>query len=130
METATKFNKIHQINFEATTDSNDNWSNTSNTYFNQTITRLHPINILSSYNDNDYNDDTTILDTNCSENANNKNYKVEMHFGDIMVSIILQECENATNAVKFIVKRINELSVLAHNTSIGNLLYIIHMNES
>ena len=53
-----------------------------------------------------------------------------MHFGDIMVSIILQECENATNAVKFIVKRINELSVLAHNTSIGNLLYIIHMNES
>jgi len=46
-----------------------------------------------------------------------------------MVTIILQECENATNTVKFIAKRINELGVLAHNTSIGNLLYIIHLNK-
>lgn len=122
LETATEFNKIHQINFEATTVLNDNWSNTTKTYFNQTIARLQPINIFE--NENDYNDATTILDINCSEDASNENYKVEMYFGDIMVSLILQECENATNTIKFIAKRINELGVLAHHTSIGNLLYI------
>jgi hypothetical protein len=45
-----------------------------------------------------------------------------------MVSIILQEYENATNTIQFIAKRINKLGVLAHNISIGNLSYITYIS--
>lgn len=43
-----------------------------------------------------------------------------------MVSIVLHQSDNAANVIKFIVERINEISLLAHNISLGELILIAY----
>lgn len=122
LENVTEFNEVHKTVLESSSIKYDNWSNATNTSPSQTVTRLQLINTLE-YEDNDAN---TTFDFNCFEYVNHENYKVETHSGNFTVSFILQENDNATNTVQFIAERINELHLLAYNTSIGKLMVNVH----
>lgn len=122
LENVTEFNEVHKTVLESSSIKYDNWSNATNTSPSQTVTRLQLINTLE-YEDNDAN---TTFDFNCFEYVNHENYKVETHSGNFTVSFILQENDNATNTVQFIAERINELNLLAYNTSIGKLMVNVH----
>ena len=114
MNNVTEFNKTYQESISTT-----NYA--TNPYYSQTVTQLHLVN-TTEFDDNSA---TTSFDINCFEYANHEHYNVETHFGNIFVSFILQESDNATNTVRFIAKRINELSLLAHNTTIGKLIVFV-----
>ncbi|CAG9806009.1 unnamed protein product [Chironomus riparius] len=115
----------NQTNLESISTTNY----ATNPYYSQTVTQLHLVNTTEF----DYNSATTSFDINCFESTNHEHYNVETHFGNIFVSFILQECDNATNTVQFIAKRINELNLLAHNTSIGvriiNIIKPVNFSE-
>jgi hypothetical protein len=47
------------------------------------------------------------------------NYSIQSISGDIIVTVILQRSDNATEIIKFIVNHINAIDLLVHNVSIG-----------
>lgn len=67
-------------------------------------------------------DATTSLDGICLPNAEGEQrYSVESVDGDIMVTIITshQSSHNATDLIKFIVRRVNDIDLLVNKVSIG-----------
>lgn len=122
LENVTEFNEVHQTNLSPSSIRYDKWSNATNSSSSQTVTQLQLVN-TSEYEDNDVN---TTFDFNCFEYANHENYKVETYLGNITVSFILQENDNAAKTVQFIAARINELQLLAHNISIGKFMVIVY----
>lgn len=48
-----------------------------------------------------------------------ENYSIQSLGGDIIVTVILHQTDNATEIIKFIVNHINEIDLLVHNVTIG-----------
>lgn len=142
LQHTTNYNNIDPSDnhtLTAITSNDDVWtpiiSTSTSTTTTNSITRLHRINdtktaTTTTKNDDDAdnlespNDVTTHFDIfDCSSdtlNSSSNNYLIETFAGDIVVTIILHQSDNATTAaVEFIVKRINEIGVLAHNVTIG-----------
>jgi hypothetical protein len=119
----------------------------SNKLITHSITRLHPINITNKHfddlainsnkytNNNQDDDGDGAIDGDRNEeiendasstqmcsfhrDINNANYSIESLAGDIVVTTILHQQDNATATIKFIVNRINEINLLAYNITIG-----------
>lgn len=94
-------------------------------------TRLHRISEVPS--DEALIDVTTTIDGLClsrsydADDADGENYSIKSIGGDIIVTIILHQSDNATEIIKFIVNHINEIDLLIHNVTIGKqLAYITH----
>ncbi|KAG5680396.1 hypothetical protein PVAND_009905 [Polypedilum vanderplanki] len=94
---------------------------------NSIITRLHRVNetqseVIETTVDEATTQqaaDSTVVVACSGDTNNNENYLIETFTGDIIVTTILHQSDNAIAAVKFIVKQINEIGVLAHNITIG-----------
>jgi hypothetical protein len=88
-------------------------------------TRLHRITATS--NDETLIDVTTSIDGLClTKNADSDesdNYAIKSISGDIIVTIILHQSDNATETIKFIVNHINEIDLLVHNVTIGKFSF-------
>jgi hypothetical protein len=107
-----------KINLEPNFTTGNIHLNYKNTSLVPKVTRLYYVD--STEYDN--NDATTTFDVNCFEYESNENYYIKTYFGNITVSFVLQEFDSAENAVEIIIKKINELGLLSHNTSIGMFL--------
>lgn len=90
-------------------------------------TRLHRITATS--NDESLIDATTSIDGLCltksADNDENDNYAIKSISGDIIVTIILHQSDNATEIIKFIVHHINEINLLVHNVTVGKFSFFI-----
>lgn len=86
-------------------------------------TRLQRITVAPS--DETLIDVTTSIDGLClskqfdADDKSDDNYSIKSIEGDIMVTIILNQADNATEIIKFIVNHINEIDLLVHNVTIG-----------
>jgi hypothetical protein len=92
------------------------------------ITRLHPVtisnkNATTSVDDDSVRTTTPQFDDTVCGDADDHNYLIESIAGDVVVSLILHQSDNATAIIKFIVNRINEIDLLAHNISIGEFQF-------
>lgn len=92
-------------------------------------TRLHRITGASS--DESIIDVTTSIDSLClakssdaDADTTDQNYSIKSISGDIIVTIILRQADNATEIVKFIVNHINEIDLLVHNVSLGEFFFL------
>lgn len=85
-------------------------------------TRLHPI--TAPLNDETFIDVTTSIDGLClTKSDESDNYSIKSINGDIIVTIILHQTDNATETIKFIVNHINEIDLLVHNVTIGEFSF-------
>lgn len=81
-------------------------------------TRLHRITDAPS--DETLIDVTTSVDGLClPDDAAEDNYSITSIGGDIIVTIILHQSDNATEIIKFMVNHINAIDLLVHNVTIG-----------
>jgi hypothetical protein len=91
-------------------------------------TRLHRITATS--NDETLVDVTTSIDGLCltknAESDEGDNYSIKSISGDIIITIILHQSDNATEIIKFIVNHINEIDLLVHNVTIGKFSFSIY----
>lgn len=111
----------------ATTDNNSSphevpWTSAISTTTTHT-TRLH--RITDAPNDETLIDVTTSIDSLClartHDDAVDDNYSIQSIGGDIIVTIILHQSDNATEIIKFVVNHINEIDLLVHNVTVGEL---------
>jgi len=101
----------------------------STTSHSTTTTRLHRIpDSATVQSDEALIDITTVTDNLCltknyePNDASDDNYALRTLNGDIVVTIILQQSDNATEIITFIVNHINGIDLLVHNITIGEFL--------
>jgi hypothetical protein len=123
--------QVHGNDFLTNATVQDAWTPIVTT---NTITRLHRVtqqphqqqldeDIVTAASDDDATTPQLDNDVVCSgDTSNSENYLIETFNGDIVVTIILHQSDNARAAVKFIVGQINEIGVLAHNITIGEFI--------
>lgn len=69
--------------------------------------------------------DATTIDSLCltrnyeADDTADENYSIKSIGGDIIITIILNQSDNATEIIKFIVNHINGIDLLVHNVTIG-----------
>lgn len=86
-------------------------------------TRLQRINEVKS--DEALIEVTTTTDGLCqpkghdADDTTGENYSIKSIGGDIMVTVLLPQADNATEIIRFIVNHINEIDLLIHNVTIG-----------
>lgn len=119
--TTLKQNTVESLN--KTTRRSEVETKTSITSTSTTVTHSLRIDrVEAAANDEMLIDATTSLDGICLPNAEGEqSYSVESIDGDIMVTIISshQSIHNATDLIKFIVRRVNDIDLLVNGVSIG-----------